>query len=652
MNNPFTNAPLADWTNINSKPEITVGDAGYTTLAATITALGSTPCNVIVKDTQVGGGLTIPSTMALKVLKGANITIATGTTLTINGPFEAGLYQTFTRSGSGGVVFGAGAVKEIYSEWWGAKGDNGTTDNSIAVKAAGDAAIECGAPLVFSNGIYKINTQCKWGNTAAQTGNFINIKGKGYVRIYTTSTNIDGIFCFEGPHPEVDGAGNRHNGRVLLENIEFYGALNTSKGLKFYGIQGTTVRDCKLLNFGYGSWSSNHDIATWDRCYISGNIYGIILDDSNSSLTTSGSGNTWNIVNCLIDSNSGIGIDYYGGLGANFKNNNFVENGCGIRYGYHASVAAVATSTTISGNYFEDLTNGVGAGGMIISGGGVGIARHGLIEDNIVLAASGGLVFKFGNCDTETVCRNNNVAGTAGNTAWSYYEFAGSASKPEISYGSGRVFTSNFPFTPLASASLPQRVARIYLGRTATNFRAVEFNVDTDKAYTTNGVYIIAPGIVPVDIQGLSKAAACVVTWNNHGLKTGDHVYFTGITQADWSNLNNANDYSLVTYINSNTFSVPLDTSGYAAAYDPGTDPGKIARYYYHVYLDNVAAEGALSILAAFNTIFTTGSGLESAGLVKKTLGTNYVDIIQLREFGTPGGLPASATVSAAFEVW
>jgi len=79
----------------------------------------------------------------------------------------------------------------------------------------------------------------------------------------------------------------------------------------------------------------------------------------------------------------------------------------------------------------------------------------------------------------------------------------------------------------------------------------------------------------PIAIAGLSVAAACVVTWVAHGLVTNDVVKFAGITQADWSGLNGTR---AITYIDADSFSVAVDTSGFGTPYDAGTDPGTYTR--------------------------------------------------------------------------
>ncbi len=74
----------------------------------------------------------------LEMLSGGLITIATTKTLTLNGPLEARLYQIFSWSGTGKVVFGPAVTGEIYPEWWGAKAD-GVINSTAAITAAWNA---------------------------------------------------------------------------------------------------------------------------------------------------------------------------------------------------------------------------------------------------------------------------------------------------------------------------------------------------------------------------------------------------------------------------------------------------------------------------------------------------------------------------------
>ncbi len=132
VNTGYTNTKIglplnAAWSVVTSKPEITVGDSGYgTTFADAITILTASGANVTLIEPpgdHVAGGVTVPYNVELRPVKGANLTVADGTTFTIYGNVSAGPYQIITCSGTGAVVFGTGAVGQIYSAWWGTGGD-------------------------------------------------------------------------------------------------------------------------------------------------------------------------------------------------------------------------------------------------------------------------------------------------------------------------------------------------------------------------------------------------------------------------------------------------------------------------------------------------------------------------------------------------
>lgn len=94
---------------------------------------------------------TIPSNINIIIEKGAILSTAAAQTLTINGPFDAGLYQVF--SGAGSVAFGATSLSQVYPEWWTNNIIPGTTDMSDALNAAGAQTI---GELVLSSH-YKIS---------------------------------------------------------------------------------------------------------------------------------------------------------------------------------------------------------------------------------------------------------------------------------------------------------------------------------------------------------------------------------------------------------------------------------------------------------------------------------------------------------------
>ena len=83
-----------------------------------------------------------------------------------------------------------------------------------------------------------------------------------------------------------------------------------------------------------------------------------------------------------------------------------------------------------------------------------------------------------------------------------------------------------------------------------------------------------------------SNASVTDVTWTGHGLSTGDWVMFESITQADWTNLNDK--LWKITSINANSFSVDLDSSGYAV-YDDGVDPGTYTKGAFYLAKQSIS---------------------------------------------------------------
>jgi len=107
--------------------------------------------------------------------------------------------------------------------------------------------------------------------------------------------------------------------------------------------------------------------------------------------------------------------------------------------------------------------------------------------------------------------------------------------------------------------------------------------VDADN-FTLDGINTAAYE-TSVAIEGMTRANPCVVTWTGHGMVGADNkVRFAGITQADWTALNGTEQ--TITVINVDTFSIAVDTSGYAGDYDAGTDPGTVTKGVYNAAVD------------------------------------------------------------------
>ena len=98
--------------------------------------------------------ITFPPTINVVVANGALLKIAKKSTVLFNGPFTAGLYQTF--SGSGNIQFGAGAVVEVYPQWWGAS--PALPDSSPAINKAINSSPSLPGVTVRLSGTFNCKT--------------------------------------------------------------------------------------------------------------------------------------------------------------------------------------------------------------------------------------------------------------------------------------------------------------------------------------------------------------------------------------------------------------------------------------------------------------------------------------------------------------
>lgn len=177
-----------------------------------------------------------------------------------------------------------------------------------------------------------------------------------------------------------------------------------------------------------------------------------------------------------------------------------------------------------------------------------------------------------------------------------------------------------------------------YLKLFATNVTPDQDTVAGDLTEAAGGGYAhkwIKGKTTPAasQIEGLSQAAACVVTWTGHGMTTGDKVTFASITQAGWSALNAEHT---ITYVGVNSFTVPVNSSGYAAPYDAGVDAGTIVETTVKSWTEEYANTPPDIILAeqtfTFSGVLTTNATVYGWYLVKQAGG----EIIASKLLDTP----------------
>jgi hypothetical protein len=271
---------------------------------------------------------------------------------------------------------------------------NGTTDDTAAIQLAVTASYAQQKAMYFPAGTYLMSSTITMGDTAPTAATFCHFFGDGkHSKIKVNAANVN-PFLWQGPNPDFDGAGNRIDGRVLLEKLYFegpssYGSNTNSIGVKFYGAQGITLRDCTFLGWYDGEHYQNCDIVSRYNVYSTSNVNGVNTSATGYAITGEGQLNSFNSYGGLVNNNSNWGIQYVGGLAPCFFGVNFVLNGISIVLSpNNAGGPTVTVSPNIVGCYFEGDT-----GTTILWGGGNGIVRGGQITGcNFIAAAATALI--------------------------------------------------------------------------------------------------------------------------------------------------------------------------------------------------------------------------------------------------------------------
>jgi hypothetical protein len=122
--------------DLSAKPDGTMDNAPL--LRSFITRTGTAKATIYFQrgTYRIAGSLTFPQNMAIKFELGAALSVDPGTTVTVNGPIEAGIWPIFL--GAGTVRLDQAEVRDIYPQWFGAMG-NGSADDTAAFNRAMDA---------------------------------------------------------------------------------------------------------------------------------------------------------------------------------------------------------------------------------------------------------------------------------------------------------------------------------------------------------------------------------------------------------------------------------------------------------------------------------------------------------------------------------
>ena len=357
------------------------------------------------------------------------------TTFRVGGPFTASSNRVL--AGTGAVIFAQTTVPAILPEWWTTNSIPGTTDMTSAWQAAWKSSMASGGiPVSLAGGsTYLVNGTAIVGNTADTVGTPVSLNGNG-ATLKSTSP-VSGLLTVQGPHPEVDGAGNR-TGRVRINDVIITGPGSSGTGLLFYGVQGIVLDHVDINNWDTGIMFHNVDLVnivngSWLR------INNKAIDSSNTGYAVGGQLNSFIIRDSYVVNNTVTGIDYHGGIAPQFINTNFVANGTSLLLSYTSENSAVTSMPRIEGCYFEADT-----GTMIYYGGLNGIVRGGTIDNNNFLVTPNTTAIIFGNIsDTPVYTRafDNSMSVSGGVGSFTPYDASTSVAKPDWRDGTSVDYT-------------------------------------------------------------------------------------------------------------------------------------------------------------------------------------------------------------------
>jgi len=296
-------------------PWIDVRIYGETTgFALAVAAIGATSSVLYIPNEQsVTGDVTVPATLTLKFSPGGFLGIATGVTVTINGNIDAGLTKIFSCAGTGKVVFGAGAVKEVYPQWWGASPSASAAINTAAIQAAIDST-PLGGKVYFPMGIYS------YTGIIIRPG--VNLKGSGWWRssagvssgtvLMNVSTVGEHAITFDNSVVHVMG--------TSIDDLVVNGNLLSGDGLHIVGnaeipaVTELTVNHCLIRgNGGWGNRIKWSWAITFNGCHIIENALGGSLLEINANAVSFFGCHTQGNFGCGLKGTEFTGLTYIGG---------------------------------------------------------------------------------------------------------------------------------------------------------------------------------------------------------------------------------------------------------------------------------------------------------------------------------------------------
>ncbi|MCP3683612.1 MAG: right-handed parallel beta-helix repeat-containing protein [bacterium] len=272
---------------------------------------------------------TMSSNFFIDIQPGAQIAIATGVTLTIEGGFKAGLTKCFALTGTGAVSFSSNLISRVHPQWFGAVA-NGSTDDQAAIQAAITAAGKIPVSFPYTNSAYQVESSIALGAYTSLIGEgqySTNIRATGDVDIITGSA-ISGVY---------------------LENLLIVNQspAGDCQGISFNDVHNWTIVNCSLSNHKTGIKAIESYIGGIDNTIVQNcDDYGIHIEDAANNIV---------INRCVVANNDDVGIYIKGATSGEISGRNIAIRDCDIEFNDGYQIVIKDTyDITIDHNYFEE----------------------------------------------------------------------------------------------------------------------------------------------------------------------------------------------------------------------------------------------------------------------------------------------------------
>ena len=312
----------------------------YTLLADAVTAASGK--TLLIRSVKaLPGDQTIGASVSVLVLKGGSFTNCATHTLTINGPFSAGLYQVF----DGPVIFSYTSTEAIYPQWFGAKGD-ASNDDTNPIQWAVTAAVGGCKVLIMPAGYYLVSSEITITNALTIQGAVIQTSGGTTI---TKTVATQNVFLINGPN------------QVMIRDLQITSNITSTAGAGIKVTDPSTANG--LSRFSnlfidaqyYGIWFNKSGAWILENSELGGNIAAEVLIENTYNVDQGDN----KIINCIFATavSTPDAILHKSSGGLTIIGNKFLSH----TYAYRLSLADAATT---GGLYFigNSVENQTGAG--------------------------------------------------------------------------------------------------------------------------------------------------------------------------------------------------------------------------------------------------------------------------------------------------